>query len=185
MKSLGGAPATIRRAGMRVWGQVALIFSGLLVFLPPSSPAPTFPSLVSPSFTLHPARPPSPFPPSLPLSLAMFLCREHMGSLNTMHPKLSWSLADNVPFTLSFRANSSSSTPTPHPPLAHLYSGSIDLAKPINGDLLDYWTAAVCPLDTEVRSIPPAPLGPACSTYSSAAILPLFTRTGRTKPHND
>lgn len=35
-------------------------------------------------------------------------------------------------------------------------SGAIDLAQPINGDILDYWTAAVCPLDTEVDLQPSA-----------------------------
>ena len=46
---------------------------------------------------------------------------------------------------------------------ADYFSGPVDLTKPIDGSILDYWTAAVCPLDAEVRPSPTCVLrgGPA------------------------
>ena len=35
---------------------------------------------------------------------------------------------------------------------ADFFSGAIDLSCPIDGGLLDYWTAAVCPLDCELTN---------------------------------
>lgn len=35
---------------------------------------------------------------------------------------------------------------------ADYFSGPVDLTKPIDGSILDYWTAAVCPLDAELTN---------------------------------
>ena len=54
--------------------------------------------------------------------------------------------------------------PTANTARADFFSGSIDLSTPVDAKLLDYWSAAVCPLDTEVAQLAPLSTHPSALT---------------------